>query len=70
MKAIHGALAGAIGLWASSAVALAQKNLDTIRIAIGGFGLWATEAPRLGQQAGIFKKHGINVEYYATAGAG
>jgi len=70
MKALYGALAGAIGLLACSAGAVAQQNLDTFRIAIGGFGLWATEAPRLGQQAGIFKKHGINVEYYATAGAG
>jgi len=70
MRAIYGALAGAIGLLAVSACAQAQQNLDTFRIAIGGFGLWAAEAPRLGQQAGIFKKHGINVEYYATAGAG
>ena len=69
MRAICGALAGAFGLIACSTGAFAQQ-LDTFRLAIGGFGLWAAEAPRLGQQAGIFKKHGINVEYYATAGAG
>ena len=69
MRAICGALAGAFGLFACSTGAFAQQ-LDTFRIAIGGFGLWAAEAPRLGQQAGIFRKHGINVEYYATAGAG
>ena len=38
MKALYGALAGAIGLLACSAGALAQQNLDTFRIAIGGFG--------------------------------
>jgi NitT/TauT family transport system substrate-binding protein len=70
MRAIYGALACAFGLLACIAGAHAQQNLDTFRIAIGGFGLWAAEAPRLGQQAGIFKKHGVNVEYYATAGAG
>ena len=69
MRAICGALAGAFGFFACATGALSQQ-LDTFRIAIGGFGLWAAEAPRLGQQAGIFKKHGINVEYYATAGAG
>ncbi len=63
------AVSGVFGLIACSAGAFAQQ-LDTFRLAIGGFGLWAAEAPRLGQQAGIFKKHGINVEYYATAGAG
>ncbi len=47
--------------------ALAQ---DKLKLAIGGFGAWAVEAPRLGMQSGIFKKHNLDVEYYATAGAG
>src|SRR5262249_59443221 len=31
---------------------------DTLKVAIGQLGLWAVDAPRLGQRAGIFKKHG------------
>ncbi len=55
----------ALGCWAP--VARAQ---DKLKLAIGGFGAWAVEAPRLAAQSGIFKKHGLDVEYYATAGAG
>ena len=47
--------------------ALAQ---DKVRIALGGFGAWAVEAPRLAVQNGTFKKYNLDVEYYATAGAG
>ena len=67
MTVIVRILAAAFGLAASFSGASAQ---ETMRVAIGGFGLWAVEAPRLGQQAGIFRKHGLNIEYYATAGAG
>jgi NitT/TauT family transport system substrate-binding protein len=59
-----------IGLFAFASLTTSALAQDTLRIAVGGFGLWATEAPRLGQQAGIFKKHGLNIEYYGTAGAG
>ena len=68
MKAMFSALAGVAVLVAGVSHASAAE--ETLRLAIGGFGLWAVEAPRLGQQAGIFKKYGLNVEYYATAGAG
>ena len=67
MKTLLGA---SIGLFAFASLTTASLAQDTLRIAVGGFGLWATEAPRLGQQAGIYKKHGLNVEYYGTAGAG
>jgi ABC-type nitrate/sulfonate/bicarbonate transport system substrate-binding protein len=60
MTVIVRILAATFGLAASISSAPAQ---ETMRVAIGGFGLWAVEAPRLGQQAGIFKKHGLNVEY-------
>ncbi len=59
-----------IGLFAFASLTTSALAQDTLRIAVGGFGLWATEAPRLGQQAGIFKKRGLNIEYYGTAGAG
>ena len=44
--------------------------LDKFRLANGGFGLWAVEGARIGQQAGIFARHGLDVEAYGTAGAG
>ncbi len=57
----------------SAAVALSAFSAradDTLKLAIGGFGFWSVEAPRVGQQAGIFKKHGIILELFPTAGAG
>ena len=44
--------------------------LEKFRLANGGFGLWAVEGARIGQQAGIFARHGLEVEAYGTAGAG
>lgn len=46
------------------------QALDKFRLANGGFGLWAVEASRIGQQAGIFAKHGVEVEAFSSAGAG
>ena len=43
---------------------------DTFRVAVGQLGLWAVEGPRLGQHAGIFKKHGITLDIFGTAGGG
>jgi NitT/TauT family transport system substrate-binding protein len=43
---------------------------DKFTLANGGFGLWAVEGARIGQQAGIFAKYGVEVEVYGTAGAG
>jgi NitT/TauT family transport system substrate-binding protein len=43
---------------------------DTFKVAIGQLGLWAVEGPRLGQRAGIFKKHGIALDIFGTAGGG
>ena len=60
-----GALCAAI----SAAPARAQTS-DKLKLAVGGFGSWAVEAARLGVQSGIFRKHNLEVEYYATAGAG
>ena len=60
-------IASAMLLSVMAGAALAQ---DKVKIAVGGFGLWAVEGARLGVQSGIFKKHGLDVEFYATAGAG
>ncbi len=43
---------------------------DTFKVAIGQIEIWSGDAPVLGQKAGIFKKYGINLENFGTAGAG
>ncbi len=43
---------------------------DTLKVAIGQMEAWAQQPPILGQQRGIFKKHGIVLENFATQGAG
>lgn len=43
---------------------------DTLKIAIGQINNWENQAPTLGQDAGIFKKHGLIVEATGTQGAG
>jgi NitT/TauT family transport system substrate-binding protein len=47
--------------------ALAQ---DAFKVAIGQLEIWSGQAPILGQKAGIFKKYGIALENFGTAGAG
>jgi NitT/TauT family transport system substrate-binding protein len=43
---------------------------DTLKVAIGQMEAWAQQPPILGQQRGIFKKHGIVLENFGTQGAG
>jgi NitT/TauT family transport system substrate-binding protein len=43
---------------------------DTLKVAIGQINNWENQAPTLGQEAGIFRKHGLVLETFATAGAG
>ena len=43
---------------------------DTLKVAIGQIDAWANQMPTLGVKAGIFKKHGIELETFATQGAG
>lgn len=47
--------------------ALAQ---DQLKIAIGQINNWENQAPTLGQDAGIFAKHGLKLEAVGTQGAG
>ena len=62
----HGALvAGALALLTLPAVAE-----DAFKVAIGQINNWENQAPTLGQDAGFFKKHGIVLENFGTAGAG
>jgi NitT/TauT family transport system substrate-binding protein len=60
-------LALALALVASGSSAFAQ---DTLKLAIGQRGLWDTSVSDVGQRAGIFKKHGLNLDIFYTQGSG
>lgn len=50
--------------------ATAAPAADKIKVAIGQIDAWANQIPTLGMQAGIFQKHGIELENFGTQGAG
>ena len=50
--------------------ATAASAQDTVKLAIGQRGNWDTSVSEIGQQAGIFKKHGLVLEMVYTQGAG
>ena len=64
-----GTLAGAIAI---AAVGLTQPASadDTVKLTIGQRGNWDTAITHLGDKAGIFKKHGIQLEMIYTSGSG
>ena len=51
-------------------MALPAAAEDSFKMAIGQINNWENQAPTLGQDAGFFKKHGIVLENFGTAGAG
>jgi NitT/TauT family transport system substrate-binding protein len=48
----------------------AAASAETLKLAVGQRGNWENAAPQLGQGAGIFKKHGLDLEIVYTQGAG
>lgn len=62
-------LAAAAALLVSGQIAAAQ-SLETMKVAAGQRGNWDSSVPEIGQRAGIFKKHGINLEILYTQGSG
>jgi NitT/TauT family transport system substrate-binding protein len=60
----------AVLLLASIMLAAPAHAQDKFKVAIGQLEIWSGQAPILGQKAGIFKKHGIELENFGTAGAG
>lgn len=48
----------------------AARAEDTLKLAIGQRGNWENAPPQLGQQAGIFRKHGLVLEILYTQGGG
>jgi NitT/TauT family transport system substrate-binding protein len=53
-----------------AAAPASAEDLTTLKIAIGQINNWENQAPTLGEQAGIFKKHGLKIEAVGTQGAG
>ena len=43
---------------------------ETLKLAVGQRGNWDTSVAEIGQRAGIFKKHGLNLEILYTQGGG
>ncbi len=55
---------------ASASVVSEACAADVVKVAIGQIDAWANQAPTLGMKAGIFQKHGIELETFGTQGAG
>src|SRR5665213_3322292 len=51
-------------------VTTAASAEDQLKMVIGQINNWENQAPTLGQDAGIYKKHGLVLENVGTAGAG
>jgi NitT/TauT family transport system substrate-binding protein len=55
---------------AATIAALAPASAETLKIASPQRGSWESAISYLGQQQGIFRKHGLDLEILYTAGAG
>ena len=55
-----------VGMALASAVASAE---DTLKLAVGQRGNWDTSVSEIGHRAGIFKKHGVNLDLLYTQGS-
>jgi NitT/TauT family transport system substrate-binding protein len=68
------ALSGCLGLslvvLAASGLSAAARAEDQLKVAIGQINNWENQAPTLGQDAGIFKRHNLVLENVGTQGAG
>jgi NitT/TauT family transport system substrate-binding protein len=62
-------LAGAAAI-AAVAFAHPAVGADKLKMTVGQRGNWDTAVPHLGEKAGIFKKHDLELEIVYTAGAG
>jgi NitT/TauT family transport system substrate-binding protein len=61
-----------LGLAAAAVLAAAGPAFadDQLKVTIGQRGNWDTAIPHLGSKAGIFKKHGLELELLYTSGSG
>jgi NitT/TauT family transport system substrate-binding protein len=60
----------AASVLAYAALAVPARADDTLKVAIGQINNWENQMPTLGQDAGIFKKYGLVLDNFGTAGAG
>jgi NitT/TauT family transport system substrate-binding protein len=60
---------GALVLIAPFALSAARAE-DTLKMVMGQINNWENQSPTLGQQVGIYKKHGVVVEMTGSQGAG
>ncbi len=67
LKRLANLAAIVLSMVALSAGASAQ---ETLRLAIGQRGAWDTSVAEIGQRAGIFKKHGLELDLLYTQGGG
>jgi NitT/TauT family transport system substrate-binding protein len=67
MKHVVGFAAAAIAMATLTAPAAAD---DLVKMTIGQRGNWDTAITHLGEKAGIFKKHGLQLEMIYTSGSG
>jgi NitT/TauT family transport system substrate-binding protein len=67
MKHVVGLAAAAIAMATLTAPAAAD---DVVKMTIGQRGNWDTSITHLGEKAGIFKKHGLQLEMIYTSGSG
>ena len=66
----HAILIAALAVTASLAASSAALAQDKLKLAVGQRGLWDTSVSEIGQRAGIFKKHNLELEILWTQGAG
>jgi len=60
----------ALALMVPACAASATRAEDMLKLAVGQINNWENQPPTLGQEGGIFRKHGLLLESFATAGAG
>ena len=60
----------ALGAFAAMALTSTACAQETLRLAVGQRGLWDTSISDVGQRAGIFRKHGLDLEILYTQGSG
>ena len=67
----HKTMAAALGVMVPLALAATTAMAqDTLKVVIGQINNWENQAPTLGQEAGIFKKHNLVLDNTGTQGAG
>ena len=69
-NAVSGCLGFSLVVLAASALSAAARAEDQLKVAIGQINNWENQAPTLGQDAGIFKRHNLGLENVGTQGAG